>query len=98
MLPPTLTPSSALIYPRFGNAPIGCATNSSDHLILPVACITANSVTIAMMVMASPVKPPEECIREKRQTDDLSSTSLKCSEADTYHQSEIADYQRYGDY
>jgi len=51
-----------------------------------------------MMVMASPVKPPEECIREKRQTDDLSSTSLKCSEADTYHQSEIADYQRYGDY
>ena len=31
--------------------------NFSDQRILPVACITTNSVTTEMMVMAKPVNP-----------------------------------------
>jgi hypothetical protein len=44
-------------YPALGSGSPARAANRSDHLILPVTCMTTNSVMMAMMVIASPVKP-----------------------------------------
>jgi hypothetical protein len=50
-------PPLALPHPTLGSGTRERAANRSAHRILPVTCMTTNSVIMAIIVIASPVNP-----------------------------------------